>query len=210
MWLRTSDRTLVVPLSYKRFGIPRGVMIDLSRYEETFNCTLDPWRKTPPSYVWAFGGDGQVWHVKRYRTLATAARVVAAIAAIRGTAKLTLLPSVQVPRTGGTMAFNDLVMKQLELIRSIGQDNMFDKHAVTTTAAMLGMSELLTVLSDTNVRYTDLLTEFGTWRYQVVLCGVCGRFHAPRDRCGHFTGGTHATGSDSSGDTSHGRLDGDS
>lgn len=175
--------SLTIRLQYRRFTIPRSVEVDLAIFEETFNCDLNVRMRTPPSYVWAFEGEGQIWYLKRYRTLASVARAVAPMAAVRGTSRLTLLPSVRVPRRD--LEVPELVLKQLEFVRAIGQDDLLRRSSVLQTADRLGLAELSAILQAPGRLYGDTLTTFGMWRY-------------------------HATRSDSPGDTSHGRLDGDS
>lgn len=171
MWME--GRTLVVPISYKRFFLPRRVRVDLSLYEETFNMRLQPWERTPPSRVWAFGSGDKTWCMKRYAYLWDAARSAAHIARVAGTESLTLLPLVRVlPRD--VPVYPELVMKQMEFVRSIGQDDLFNRSAVISTAAMVGLEELVSVLHAVEGSYGLFLTQFGQWRMNHERDGTSG------------------------------------
>lgn len=194
-------RILVVPIWWRRLGSISEVEIDLTVYDETFNVEVDPWAKNSPSWVWSFQGVKTTWRKRRYRQLIKAARDVAAQAAISGEGKLTLLPSVRMIRSAEwrEIVFSDLALKQLEFVRATCTTNMFDKRRVRLEASALELTELVNDLDDPDKSYADMLEQFGRWRLQVKLCGVCHRFHAPQDYCGAFTGGQVETSTDTSG-----------
>lgn len=197
MWME--GRKLIVPMPTRLFALPRRVAVDLTLYEDTFRCNLDPFKRSAPSIVWTFRAPDHTWSLRLYKQMANAARVAAPQAAAIGYDTLELTPSIRTPRTSTHYLFDEVVLKQLEFIRAIGQDDLTKRSAVTSSAAKLGLEALRQILHTAQVEYGQLLSEYGRWRYSPSLCNACNQQHAPCNPCGVFNGGRHATGDDSLG-----------